>query len=149
MSGTAEAIALALVARLAAIDGTGTFETTIGDTVFRGRRRIDETAIPCITLIESDEKVLQTAQDNKLVRLSQRYIVEAHDACDADNPNDKAHALIRDIKRALFLVDKTLGGVARTMTYAGRMIAARDDGMAIVSAVVEIDVEYAENLTAP
>jgi hypothetical protein len=146
-TGTAESVGLAIAARLATITVAGGFETDVGARVYRGRRRIDPAQVPCVVMVEAEDKVLD--HNAKSVRLHQRYIVEAHAACDPDHPNDAAHKMLRDIKRAVFTADKTLGGVARDIFSAGRGIAGRDDGLSIVSAIVEVDVEYIENLHAP
>ena len=141
-------IALALTSRLASIAISGNYQTDIGARVYRGRRRLDENSLPCTVLIESDD----TPQVEKLsvVKLEQRYIIEGHAACDPDNPNDTALAMIADIKRSIWSVDDdTLGGLVMNMNYVGRIITPREDGLAIVAAAVELVVVYVEQLANP
>jgi hypothetical protein len=76
-------------------------------------------------------------------------LVDGFDACDPDNPNTKAHAMIRDIKRVIFLGGTTLGGKVRSVHYTGRDIGPRADGVSLVQVRVMIDVEYVEDLTNP
>ena len=79
--------------------------------------------------------------------------------CDPDNPNDMAHQIISDIKKAVFSntdatrVDTTMGTVSfggrvKSVHYRGRDIGPRTDGVPIVFAVVHIDVVYVEQLSA-
>jgi hypothetical protein len=84
-----------------------------------------------------------------MVLISQSYMIDAFDVCDPDNPNTKALSMIRDIKRAIFKTDATLGGAVKKVSYLGRDIGPRPDGVAMVQARVMISVEYVEDLTNP
>jgi hypothetical protein len=83
----------------------------------------------------------------------QRYVLEGHDACDPDHPNDKAHDILADLKRAIFgdmqRAGQVLGGLAKAVRYKGRSIGPREDGAAVVAAGISIDVEFVEDLTQP
>lgn len=73
----------------------------------------------------------------------------AYDACHPDHPNDKAHLLIKDLKRAIFADGVTLGGNVLRVEYRGRDIGPRGDGVEIVCASVEIAVKFVEDLANP
>lgn len=143
-------IALAVSARLLTITPANGFQTNIGQKVMRGRKRLDESSLPCAVLIERDDKVLDQGRNTK-VKLSQPFILEGHAVCDADNPNDVGHKIIADIKKAIF-GEPILYGTTKQpyqIKYVGRSIAPREDGIAVVSAAVEIAVEYVEELSNP
>jgi hypothetical protein len=152
---TAETIASALATRLALITTTNGYTTNLGGKVFRGRRRLDETMIPSVVLIEGNDRVTDESRSaprpggrNKQVKLAQRYTLEGHLECDADHPNDAAHDAIADLKTAIFS-EMTLGGLVRDIKYIGRTISAREDGIEVVSGAIEIEIEYTEELGNP
>ncbi len=145
-------IAQELYNRVAQITKANGFNTDIGLRVFRGKRALDaEADVPCAVLVEGND----TPQDSSMtgVSISQRYVFEAYDACDPDHPNDAAHLMIADLKRAIFAGEPKhgmrLGGRAKEMTYKGRVIGPREDGAETVFAGIHIDVLYAEDLTNP
>lgn len=144
----ADELARAVAARLAGITAAGGYLTDIGARVFRGRLRLDPSALPCCVLVEGEDRLLSVSARHE-VKLAVPLLVEGHAACDPNNPNDAAHAIIADLKRALFAEPANLGGLAREIRYAGRSIGAREDGLSQVSAVVEIEIDYVENLRAP
>jgi hypothetical protein len=148
-------IAGALAARLAQITVANGYATDIGLRVFRGKRSLGEEAVPCVTVIEGDDAP-QTGGGklNGAVTIAQRYAIEGHVVCDPDHPNDAAHLVIADLKRAIFAGGRAVGGApklgnAREVNYVGRSISSREDGLAIVAASIEIDAVYAEDLRAP
>jgi hypothetical protein len=133
--------------RLLNVTKANGYDTDCGLKVFNGRRRLDETHLPCIVIIETDSKVSAGTRTN--VQVTSRYVIEGHSECDPDNPNDKAHDIISDIKRILFSNDIRFGGKVREMIYKSQNIAPREDGLSIVSASVEIDLVFSEDLTSP
>ncbi|MGH7461960.1 MAG: hypothetical protein ACREMA_13175 [Longimicrobiales bacterium] len=148
----ADDIARVLSARLERITKANGFATDIGLRVYRGRRSLDaETDVPCVVLAEGND----TPQDDSLtlVSISQRYVCEAHVPCDPDHPNDAAHQIIADLKRAIFGGEPKHGmrldGHAKQLHYKGRAIGPREDGGETVSAGIHIDVLYVEDLTNP
>lgn len=147
MSTDASRIAAEIATRLAGITKAAGYATDIGRTVFRGRRLIPEDAPPCVTIVEADDTPRE--QQAQHVKLDQTYILEAHGPCDIDNPNDAAHEMIGDLKRAVFSGDRTFGRTVRTLAYRGRTIGPRPDGQAIVAANIVVAVEYAEDLSNP
>jgi hypothetical protein len=144
---SAEDIAADLSARLASITVANGYETDIGVRSYRGRTHIDENAVPCSVLIEGEDRVADTKVN--AVKLLQDYVLGGYALCDPNNPNDTAHKIIRDIKRAVFKDGDKLGGKVRKLEYKGRNIGPRADGRAVVFAVVFITIEYAETLSAP
>ncbi|MBF6987254.1 hypothetical protein [Cupriavidus sp. IK-TO18] len=144
-------IAVELSNRIARITKANGFNTDIGLRVFRGKRAFSEDDLPCLVLVEGND----TPQDDALTAMvvSQRYVFEAHTECDPDHPNDAAHLVIADLKRAIFAGEPKLGmrlnGKAKGMTYKGRVIGAREDGAPTVFAGIHIDVLYVEDLTNP
>lgn len=143
----AKELGIAIAARLAQIKVADGYLTDIGMRVYRGRRKLDPEMVPCVVLIEGDDRAQDSTAKN--VALSQRYIAEAHLACDPDNPNDAAHDAIEDLKTVVWAGDITFGKRVRSVSYQGRAIGAREDGLAIVSGRIEFDVLFAENLAAP
>jgi hypothetical protein len=149
MSSKASDIAATVASRLATIKVVNGYNTDIGLRVFRGRMSLNVKDLPCIVLAE-DADTVQEIRGTK-VRLTQRYTIEGHDNCDPLQPNDKAHEILQDIKRAIFGGDLSFGGALRPndLAYSGRSIAAREDGTAICAASVDIDISYVEDLSDP
>lgn len=151
-------IALYITGLLAGISKANGFETDIGTQVFRGKRKIDDTHVPCAVLLEGEDKP-GTEQSRGSQQITQSYVLGGYAECDPDNPNDMAHQIISDIKKAVFSntdatrVDTTMGTVSfggrvKSVHYRGRDIGPRTDGVPIVFAVVHIDVVYVEQLSA-
>lgn len=146
----AEEVAKEISSRLALIRVGDTYETNLGLRVYRGRHNINADMVPCAVLFEGDDKVLtELTRRSTNARIEQKYVLVGYDACDADNPNDSAHRIIRDFKRMLFSGDRTLGGKVQEVNYEGRAIGPRNDGVAIVSARVDFNVTYIEDLSNP
>lgn len=145
-------VAAAIVARLSTISVANGFETSIGQNIKRGRRKMPvDDEVPCCVLIEGNDDVEDTAgrSQSALVKVRQPYLIDGFDACDPDNPNDKAHAMIRDIKKVIFKDGRTLGGTVVEVVYQGKDIGPRADGVALVQARVAIEVSFAEDLSNP
>jgi hypothetical protein len=148
---TPRQVAAAWADRLATITTANGFLTNIGNTVFRGKRAIDESEVPCITLVEGNDH--PKSQTRKSLQLTQTYFFEAHDVCDADHPNDKAHDMLEDLMAVVFSGGDSaftvLNGLVKSIEYKGRTIGAREDGGTTVFAAIQIDVEYAQTLGRP
>lgn len=148
----AEDIGTELSARLQACTVALGAETDLGVKVYRGRRHVDDSMIPCCVVIEGDDVPARVSVGTRY-NLDQRYVLFAYVPCDPDNPNDAAHAAIRDMKRALFNTDGQpdvkLGGKVKEIDYLGRDIGPRADGAAFVLAAIEVGVTYVENVAAP
>jgi hypothetical protein len=144
----ASEIAIDLSNRLKAITVANGYETDIGLRSYRGRTNIDEDSVPCSVLIEGEDKMGRSSGLNN-VQVLQDYVLGGYVKCDPNNPNDAAHAILRDLKKAVFKDGSKMGGVVRNVEYRGRNIGARADGRPIVFAIIHITVEYAEDLTNP
>lgn len=152
-------VALHITDLLKGITKANGYETDIGLThVFRGKRKIDDTHVPCAVIIEGEDKPGGT-QGPASQQVTQSYVLGGYAECNPDHPNDTAHQIIADIKKAVFsIVDPsrqeqisgstTFGGRVKSVSYVGRDIGPRTDGVPIVFAVVHIDVLFVEQLTA-
>lgn len=149
MLQNAELIALEISSRLAAIRLANGCETDIGATVYRGKRKVEDDASPCAVLVEGTDTVTDRPGKMATVKIEQSYVLGGYVACDADNPNDAAHGLIRDLKKAMFSDGGNFGGKVHLVSYKGRDIGPRTDGVPIVFALIEIGVTYIENLAQP
>lgn len=145
----AEDIALDIFARMQQITVANGAETDIGLKVFRGKRKVDDDEAPCCVLVEGPDTPVDRPGKLPTSTITQTYILVGYLACDADNPNDAAHKIIRDFKRAIFKGDGTLGGAVIRANYRGRDIGPRADGVNIVTALIEITIDYVEDLTNP
>ena len=146
---TATQVAAEIERRISAITIANGFATDIGTQVFRGKRRIEDGAIPCATITEGNDNPTSRAGRAPLIAIDQDYIVGGYVQCDPDHPNDAAHLVLKDIKIALFGDGGTWGGVAKIVNYKGRDIGPRSDGGNFVFAIVEFSVTYVEDLSKP
>jgi len=147
---TAAAVSAEIKSRLQEILVASGCETDIGRDVMMGRRKIPgDDKPPCMIVLEGVDFISDTPGRLPTALIEQQYVISAYGPCDPDNPNDAAHAMIRDIKRAIFKGDATFGGKVRLVKYLGRDIGPRPDGVALVEAQVLIAVEYVENLSEP
>jgi hypothetical protein len=145
-----------LVTRLTAIRvgavepaGTALYNTDIGARVYRGRRAVDHTQVPCVSIVEADDVVTRQGTVTQY-NVGQKFALMAYVACDPDHPNQAAHAVLRDMKRAVFRTagkpDKYLGSRVNEIKYLGRQIAPREDGQRFLVAILEIEVGYVEDV---
>lgn len=146
---TAAAVSAEIHTRLQGIRLANGSETDIGRDILLGRRKIDDDRPPCIVLLEGADDPRDQPGRVPSVLIAQSYVIDGYDVCNPDHPNLQAHAIIRDLKRAIFAKDTTLGGAVRLVTYLGRDIGPRADGVALVQARILINVEYVEDLTNP
>lgn len=141
-----------VVARVTAIRTANGAETDIGASVFRGRRKVDESMMPCVSVIESTDDVLDEAGTTEYA-IGNRYLLFAYLTCDPNNPNVAAHAAIRDLKRAIFRTagrpDATWGRLVKNVKYRGKDIGPRADGAAFVLAAIEFEVFTVEDVADP
>ena len=143
-------VAAEVATRLASIRLANGAETDIGRDVMRGRRSLPEDdKPPCMVVMEGNDDPRDTPGRIPSCQTLLPFVIDAFDHCDPNNPNDKAHAMIRDIKRAIFKDGATLGGKVRSVKYTGRDIGPRPDGAALVQARVTIEVEFVEDLQNP
>lgn len=136
--------------RLRSITLVNGCETDIGRDVMMGRRKVPgDDQPPCLIVLEGGDDPRDSPGRMPSVLITQTYVFDGFDKCDPDNPNSKAHAMIRDIKRAIFKGDATLNRAVRSVTYLGRDIGPRPDGAALVQARVTISIDFVEDLTNP
>lgn len=140
------AVAADVAARLGAISVANGYETDIGLKTYRGRIKIPaDDEVPCLFVIEGFDRPQEQGQSG-LVRLHLPVVVWGFNVCDPDNPNDAAHAMLRDIKKAVWGGVPNLGGKARQVIYESRDIGPRPDGAALVQVELRFVVEFVENL---
>lgn len=146
-----EDVSDAIVGRLANISAANGYETEIGTNIMRGRRKLPaDDEPPCIQFVEGgDDFEDSPSRANPTIMVTQVYVIDAYDACDANNPNVRAHAMIRDIKKAIFGDGRNLGGAVREVRYLGKDIGPRPDGAGFVQARVSINVTFVEDLSNP
>ncbi len=121
------------------------FNTDIGLTVFRGRKKIDDTMVPCGVIIEGEDRPGENVGREE-IKITQDYVLGGYVQCSADNPNDAAHLVIKDLKKVIFGQGPRLDGRVKSVSYEGRDIGPRADGVAIVFAVIHISIVFAETL---
>lgn len=138
-------IAQYLTELLGTVKQANGFHTDIGLNVFRGKRAKADEAVPCAVIIEGEDHPGESA-GREAIKITQDYVLGGYVECDPDNPNDAAHLVIKDLKKVLFGQGPRLGGRVAAITYRGRDIGPRPDGVAIVFAVVHISVTFAETL---
>lgn len=147
---SASAVALALSERLARILPANGFATATGTRIMRGKRTVPaDSQVPCIIMIEGGDEPTDRPGRIPMCHIKLPFVIDAFDACDPENPNDRAHQMISDIKRAIFHDGTNLGGQAYLVTYTGSDIGPRPDGAAFVQARVSVSIEYVEDLTNP
>ncbi len=148
------AVSLALTERLEQCLKANGCETDLGRKVYRGRRSIDPSLVPCTVIIEGDDKVTDgESRRGAEVRVLQEFVLLAYVPAGVEHPSDAAHAAIRDLKRTLFRTagkpDRTLDGAVKFLHYHGRDIGPRADGGDSVVASIVVSVEYVEDLSNP
>lgn len=137
-------LAAAIFARLQTITVANGYQTNVGARGFRGRRKLEEEHMPCFVLHEGEDTPTDESKNAFVNR--QRYVVEGHITCDPNNPNDAAHKVIADFKKAVWSAG--FAGTSQTF-YRGRGIAAREDGANSVSCFIQFDLTYPEDLKNP
>jgi hypothetical protein len=142
-------VAAEITARMGQVSIANGFNTDVGLRVLRGRRRIDDGQVPCIVIAEGLDQVTASPGRIPSAEIQQTYILIAYHECHPDHPNDKAHELLKDLKRAVFKDGVTLGGKVHRIDYRGRDIGPRGDGVGIVCASIEVEVKFVEDLTNP
>lgn len=136
-----------LAANVLAANG---YATDIGLRVFRGRMSLNREDLPCVVLVEGDETVID--QKNAKVNVDTTFVLEGHDVCDPEQPNDKGHLIVADLKKAVFGADLTLGGRLRSkdeIKYLGKAIGQRPEGGDVIAASISFSIAQVEDLSSP
>ncbi len=149
----ASELAAAVFARVSSITIANGYSTDIGLKVYRGKKTADAVEAPLAFIVEGDDDALD--QKGIEARVKIQYAIEGHTACDPENPNDAVHAIVADLKRAIFGGDRTYGGIVRgnnggnSIEYKGRVVGEREEGASIVGAAILVSFEIMENLANP
>lgn len=149
---TIEDVADAIESRLAAITLANSCETDIGVKVLRGRIHVDDSMLPCTTLIEPGDTPEHRGAGTRIVT-SAEFVAFAYLACDPMHPNVAAHKALRDLKRAVFrtggVASRDWGRTVQDVKYRGYEIGARSDGAAFVAVGLKFAVDFMEDLANP
>lgn len=144
-------IVKALAARLEVIRTANGYRTDAGAQVYRGRIVFDASdSLPALTVFDDEDDVLQINGALR-AKLGLSVTIEGIAQADPDNPSDTGHAMVADIKKAIFSpdYDQTFGGMVAKLSYAGRRMQSREGGSGHISVAVMLTVEYVEDLTNP
>lgn len=148
----AEDLATLVVARVKTISKANGFETDIGLQAFEGKLVIadEDVGEGACTIVEGVDSVNDRPGRIPNNQIEQRFAVVAYVKCDPRYPNRAAHAVIRDIKRAIWSnKNATFDNQVLLVKYLGKDIGPRPDGVNIVLGLVEFSVTYVEDLTNP
>ena len=151
----AKDIAQRITERLSSIRSAAGYQTDAGLNVFRGRKAVPE--LPALILFEPEDLVEGQAADGSgshagsavNAQILLPFDIQALAECDPAQHMTTGHALVADIKRALFGGDMRWGGLATHTRYIGRSIEPRTDGDTTVSVMVQIRVGVVEDLARP
>lgn len=150
---TASRVAALVYERATGITVANGYETDLGTAVFQGKVKVaDEQVLEtkfCLSVIEGIDTIEARPGRVPNVKVEQRYGLVAYGVCDPNAPNETAHKMIRDIKRAIWRGNGTFDDQVILVRYLGRDIGPRADGVNIVMALVEFGVQYVEDLTKP
>lgn len=146
-----------LVERLGAIRRVDGFATDAGLNVSRGRPAVAGGAEEALDVFELEDQIEKqrvdgsgasdcTAVDTDLLL---PINIEGYAVVAADQHMEVGHALVSDIKRAVFGGDMTWGGLATHTHYIGRTIDRRAEGANAVTVLVQIRIGCVEDLANP
>lgn len=132
------------IERLETIAVANGYQTDAGQTLFIGETPAlgeDDPAAAIAVLVGDEEPQYQGEQ--LLIRLP--YDVQAHVRADLDEPWLTVEQVIADIKRAVELADRTLGGLVKRQIERGAVRALpRESGSTTVGASVTYYAPYTE-----
>lgn len=140
-------IALAIFARASQISIANGYATDVGLNGFRGVKYLDPDSLPCFVLVE--EESASSSRNVTRCLTTTPYVLEGHAVCSPTHPNDAAHAIISDFKRAIFGGDLTFGQGVTEAAFNGAEIDPRDEGRDLVAARIRFSLSFVENLAAP
>ena len=146
-SGHSVQVESAIVTRLQTILIADGYNTDAGNRVTQGRRTFDPSELPALSVfipvVELDDSKPPHAQRNDCLL---QLVVEGHiTAVDMNMPAVDGHALISDIKRAMFdSDDRTLGGLVNDFRWQRDVLDIPDDGSHVVHVSVEALAPYPE-----
>lgn len=151
-------IILAVKARLQGITVAGGYNTNAGQKVYLGRAFLDgDKDVPSLTLHEGRPQESgygfvenTSARPNIGARLAPEYTVEGFAEADSNDPYTVGHALLADIKKALWGTEcKNPLADTLTHTMVGYGIMPHQAGSNRVAVLVVGAYQYVENFAAP
>lgn len=149
---TIEDVAEEVASRLAAVTVAQGGETDLGLSVLRGRIHVDDTMLPCVSVIETGDSPEHRGNAARVVTTAD-FVIFAYLACDPMHPNLAAHKALRDLKRAIFRTggqpSRDWGRKVQDVKYRGYEIGARSDGAAFVAVGLKVAVDFVEDLANP
>lgn len=142
-------IVLALMTRLQAIRTVDGFETGAGSAVFYGETPSlgpDDPEVAIVVVPQEDESSYQGVKMFLKLPIQIQAIAKA----DVNTPYLAAEAVLTDIKRAVELTDRTLGGlVARQIERGPTVVLPREPGSETVGLGITYRAPYEEVWGAP
>lgn len=150
MASRRQRILEAIRRRLQAIQIDAGFDTGLGQVVYLGERPELGDADPdgAIAMVVGDENPAPPGQTLKTY-LQLPIEIQVIAKANLDEPWVAIEAGIGDVKRAMELPDRTLGGLANTMERGGVRTLPREPGSTAVGAGVGYVVTFAETWGAP
>ena len=143
----AKRIVDAVATRLSGIVTGAGYNTDAGNQVYTGRRSFDASdPLPALSVWMTGE---DTEPETNLRFRNQLSIDIEGFALIGSDAHAAAHALLGDVKKALYAAEVTLGGLANNMIYTGSDIGPPDDGSGIVTITARIVVEYDSSWNDP
>lgn len=132
----------AFKSRLEAITAVDGFQTNAGDAVFLGESVvIGPEADTAIAVVVGDEESRYVGANVFSVLPIE---IHAFARADLDEPWLAAEAVLADIKRAIEIEDRTLGGVSRRIERRGTRAIDREPGATVVGISIGYEAAYVE-----
>lgn len=146
-----------LVERLGAIRRVDGFATDAGLNVSRGQPAVAGGADETLDVFELEDQIEKQRVDGSGASdcaavdtdLLLPINIEGYAVVAAEQHMEVGHALVADIKRAIFSGDMTWGGLATHTRYIGRTIDRRAEGANAVTVLVQIRIGCVEDLASP
>lgn len=151
----AELIDAELLARLAKIRKSNGYETDAGSKVLHGGGQAPE-GKDSVTLRETEETTWGHNPRSTTCMVRPTYIIEGHAVCTAETHMARARALVRDICKAVELLDDPMleqiwpvdatgvkaALIADRLQYAGKEIDDRAEGQNTATVRVKFNLTY-------
>ncbi len=125
------------------------YNTNAGQRVYHGVPHTKDDGDPWIVMSTPEPAdYVEAAQNHRHVEMP--VMVEAAmKPADPANPLASAELLLGDLEKAIFLVDRTLGGLAKNVVSNRAGTRDREDGGELVGAFVEFRVVYTDKYGDP
>lgn len=158
MSSRESRIMTALAARLATIDGSGSFNYDLGGRVYNGREdfSVKSDTFPLASIVDQGGDLSDDTQPHRAVFASREYSAIGYVvAPDPDQPLQAGYDLLEDFQRALFPASAlsagrdSLGGLVTQFLYGGDDVFVREDARRTTGVELRFTLSFARNLSAP